>query len=332
MNKFTGESKPDTWLEDYRGAVQIGGGNDEVAMKHLPLMLEGSARAWLNQLAPSSIYTWEDLSRVFVTTFEGTCKRPAGLTELRSCVQKPNETLRDYIQRWITLHHTVENVPDHQVVCAFKEGAKYRELNLKFGRTGEMSLNRMMEIATKYANSEEEDRLRSGKHKTVAQATGGGTSNRKQKRKAEPAAPFVTTFEGTCKRPAGLTELRSCVQKPNETLRDYIQRWITLHHTVENVPDHQVVCAFKEGAKYRELNLKFGRTGEMSLNRMMEIATKYANSEEEDRLRSGKHKTVAQATGGGTSNRKQKRKAEPAAPGEALVVAQGKFKGKPKGP
>ena len=66
VSKFTGESKPDTWLEDYRVAVQIGGGNDEVAMKHLPLMLEGSARAWLNQLAPSSIYTWEDLDRVFV--------------------------------------------------------------------------------------------------------------------------------------------------------------------------------------------------------------------------------------------------------------------------
>ena len=48
VSKFTGESKPDTWLEYYRVAVQIGGGNDEVAMKHLPLMLEGSARAWLN--------------------------------------------------------------------------------------------------------------------------------------------------------------------------------------------------------------------------------------------------------------------------------------------
>ena len=75
-------------------------------------------------------------------------------------MQKPNETMMDYIQRWITLHHTVENVPDHQEVCAFKEGVKYRELNLKFGRTGEMSLNRMMEIATKYANGEDEDRLR----------------------------------------------------------------------------------------------------------------------------------------------------------------------------
>ena len=70
----------------------------------------------------------------------------------------------------------------------------------------------------------------------------------------------------------------------------------------------------------------------MTLTRMMEIATQYANGEEEDRLRSGKGKPVGKDTGGGTSNWKQKRKAKPAAPGEALVVAQGKFKGSPKGP
>ena len=134
-----------------------------MAMKHLPLMLEGSARAWLNQLALGSILSCDELARVFTRTFEGTCKRPAGLPELQHYVQKPNETLRDYIQRWITLHHTVEHVSDHQAVCAFKEGVKNRELNLKFGQTGEMSLNRMMEIATKYANGEDEDRLRSGK-------------------------------------------------------------------------------------------------------------------------------------------------------------------------
>ena len=64
----------------------------------------------------------------------------------------------------------------------------------------------------------------------------------------------------------------------------------------------------------------------------MEIATRYANSEEEDRLRSGKNKPAAQDTGGGNSSRKQKRKAEPAGPGEAAVVNQGKFKGKPKEP
>ena len=63
----------------------------------------------------------------------------------------------------------------------------------------------------------------------------------------------------------------------------------------------------------------------------MEIPTKYANGEEEDRLRSGKHKSVAHETRGGNSSRKQKRKAEPAAPGEALAVTQGKLKESPKG-
>src|SRR6187399_929458 len=100
-------------------------------------------------------------------------------------------------------------------------------------------------------------------------------------------------------------------------------------HTVDNVSEHQAVCAFKGGMRYRELNLKFGRTGDMSLSQMMEIASRYANGEEADRLRSGK-KPVGQDDQ--NSNRKPKRKAEPAAQGEAAVVKQGKGKGKPKGP
>ena len=64
---------------------------------------------------------------------------------------------------------------------------------------------------------------------------------------------------------------------------------------------------------------------------MMEIATRFANGAEEDRLRNGKNKPVAQDTRGGNSSRKQKRKAETAGPAEAAVVNQGKFKGKPKG-
>ena len=68
------------------------------------------------------------------------------------------------------------------------------------------------------------------------------------------------------------------------------------------------------------------------MSRMMEIATRYANGEEEDRLRNGKGKPVDQDIRGGNPSRKQKRKAEPIGPAEATVLnAQGKFKGKPKG-
>ncbi|KAI5016376.1 hypothetical protein ZWY2020_006227 [Hordeum vulgare] len=163
-------------------------------MKHLPLMLDGSARAWLNQLAPSSIYCSADLARVFIKTFEGTCKHPVGLLELQHCIQKPSESLRDYIQRWTTLHHTLENVTDHQAVCTFKAGLRYCELYLKFGRTGDMSMRKMMEIATLYANGEEEDRLRRGKGKAV-----DGDANRKQKQKVERSPPAEAAALGAGK-------------------------------------------------------------------------------------------------------------------------------------
>ena len=55
---------------------------------------------------------------------------------------------------------------------------------------------------------------------------------------------------------------------------------------------------------------------------MMEIATRYANGEEDDQLRNGKGKPVGQHASGGNSNRKQKRKAEPAAPDEIAAVRE----------
>ena len=138
-----------------------------MGMKHLALMLEMLARAWLNQLTPASIYCREDLARVLIKTFEGTCKRLAGLTELQHCVHKPNETLREYIQHWTTLHHVVENITEHQAVCAFKAVVRDRELILKFGGTEPLTMRQMMEIATRYANGEQEDCLRNGKGKTT---------------------------------------------------------------------------------------------------------------------------------------------------------------------
>ncbi|KAI4992193.1 hypothetical protein ZWY2020_046685 [Hordeum vulgare] len=153
-------------------------------MKHLPLMLDGF------------IYCWADLARVFIETLEGTCKHPVGLSELQHCIQKPSESLRNFIQRWTTLHHTMENVIEHQAVWAFKAGVRYRELYLKFGRRGRMSMSKMMEIATRYANGEEEDRLRSGKCKA---ADGDANSNRKKKQKVERTPPAEAAALGAGK-------------------------------------------------------------------------------------------------------------------------------------
>ncbi|KAI5017012.1 hypothetical protein ZWY2020_037390 [Hordeum vulgare] len=64
------------------------------------------------------------------------------------------------------------------------------------------------------------------------------------------------------------------------------------------------------------------------MSKMMEITTRYANGEEEDRIWSGKHKTVGEADGGNT--RKQKPKVPPTPQAEAAAVTSAKFKGKGK--
>jgi hypothetical protein len=99
INKYTGETDPHVWLNDYRLACQLGGGaTDEVIICNLPLHLADSARTWLEHLPPSQIHNWDDLVHTFVGNFQGTYMRPGNSWDLWACTQKPGESLRDFIR------------------------------------------------------------------------------------------------------------------------------------------------------------------------------------------------------------------------------------------
>ena len=51
-------------------------------------------------LPENTIDTWEDLCKVFVANFKGTYERTLTYNDLRAVRQKPDETLRRYIQRF----------------------------------------------------------------------------------------------------------------------------------------------------------------------------------------------------------------------------------------
>jgi hypothetical protein len=99
--KYNGETDPRVWLNDYRLACQLGGAtSDEVIICNLPLHLGDSARTWLEHLSASQIHNWDDLVRTFVGNFQGTYVRPGNSWDLRYCIQKPGESLRDFIRRF----------------------------------------------------------------------------------------------------------------------------------------------------------------------------------------------------------------------------------------
>jgi hypothetical protein len=77
ITKYSGESKPELWLADYRLACQLGGTDDDnLIIRNLPLFLSDAARAWLKHLPPAQISNWDDLVKAFVDNFEGTYVRP----------------------------------------------------------------------------------------------------------------------------------------------------------------------------------------------------------------------------------------------------------------
>jgi hypothetical protein len=52
------------------------GGNRRLAVCYAPLMLQGLARMWMNNLPVGSINAWVDFEQAFVHNFTSTYKRP----------------------------------------------------------------------------------------------------------------------------------------------------------------------------------------------------------------------------------------------------------------
>jgi hypothetical protein len=73
IQKYTRETKPGLWLEDYRLACQASGVDGDVfIIRNLPLYLINSTHTWLEHLLPNEIRCWADLKEIFVGNFQGT--------------------------------------------------------------------------------------------------------------------------------------------------------------------------------------------------------------------------------------------------------------------
>jgi hypothetical protein len=123
ITKYSGETRPELWLTDYRLACQLGGADhDNFIICNLPIFLSDAARAWLEHLPPAQISDWDDLVKAFAGNFQGTYVRPRNSWDLRSCRQQPGESLREYIRRFSKQRTELPNVTDSDVIRAFLAG------------------------------------------------------------------------------------------------------------------------------------------------------------------------------------------------------------------
>jgi hypothetical protein len=156
ITKYSGETRPELWLADYRLACQLGGTDDDnLIIRNLPLFLSDAARAWLEHLPPAQIFDWDDLVKAFAGNFQGTYVRPGNSWDLRSCRQQPGESLREYIRRFSKQCTELPNITDSDVIRAFLAGTTCWDLVSKLGRKTPTKASELMDIATKFASGQE---------------------------------------------------------------------------------------------------------------------------------------------------------------------------------
>jgi hypothetical protein len=156
IDKYNGETDPRVWINDYRLACQLGGATtDEVIIRNLPLHLADSARTWLEHLPASQIHNWDDLVSTFVGNFQGTYVHPGNSWDLRTCTQKPSESLRDFILCFSKRCTEPPSVAQSEIVHAFLEGTTCRDLMRELGRSPPVDSNELLDIATSFASGEE---------------------------------------------------------------------------------------------------------------------------------------------------------------------------------
>ena len=156
-------------------------------IRNLPLHLANSAIAWLEHLLGRMIHGWTDLVRIFAGNFQGTYVRPGNSWDLRSCRQKSDESLRDFIRRFSKQCTELLNITDSDIIGAFIAGTTSKELVHELGRKTPTSTSQLLDIATNFASGEEavgaifSDGAR-GKQKAETTEASGSRDPKKKKR------------------------------------------------------------------------------------------------------------------------------------------------------
>jgi hypothetical protein len=91
---------PSKFLQVYVTAITASCGNTIVMASYFHVALTGSARTWLMNLTPGSIYSWEELCAWYTTNFASAYQHHGVEAHLHAVRQEPGETLRVFIARF----------------------------------------------------------------------------------------------------------------------------------------------------------------------------------------------------------------------------------------
>jgi hypothetical protein len=122
--KYDGTSNPSEFLQVYVMAITTAGGNTAVMATYFHVALSGPARTWLMNLAPGSVYSWEELCALFTANFASAYQQHGVEAHLHVVRQEVGETLRTFISRFTKVRGTIPRISDASIIMTFRQGVR----------------------------------------------------------------------------------------------------------------------------------------------------------------------------------------------------------------
>jgi hypothetical protein len=181
--KYNGTSNPSEFLQVYVTAITAIGGNTAVMATYFHVALSGPARTWLMNLAPGSIYTWEELCARFIANFASAYQQHGVEAHLHVVRQEPGETLRTFISRFTKVRGTIPRISDASIITAFRQGVCDKKMLEKLATHDVETIPTLFALADKCARAAEGRAWHSAPQSGAAQPGRSGAVPRTKRRK-----------------------------------------------------------------------------------------------------------------------------------------------------
>jgi hypothetical protein len=181
--KYDGTSNPPEFLQVYVTAITAAGGNTALMATYFHVTLSGPARTWLMNLAPGSIYSWEELCAWFVVNFASAYQQHGVDAHLHVVRQEPGDTLRTFISRFTKVRGTIPRISDASIITAFCQGVRDKKMLEKLATHDVETVPTLFALADKCARAAKGRAWHSAPQTGAAQAGGSGVVAQDDKKK-----------------------------------------------------------------------------------------------------------------------------------------------------
>ncbi|GAU22742.1 hypothetical protein TSUD_138660 [Trifolium subterraneum] len=141
----------------------------------------GRASTWCRNLPPGSIDSWEELCRMFTAHFTTSRRHPKTVVSLKAIVQGPEESIRNYIERFNKVSVEVEATNKMKLYLleeGLREGTKFQEA---VGILEVQTLDAFFELAQRYIKYEDKQKASEVRRPKTFEV-GGPSSQREERR------------------------------------------------------------------------------------------------------------------------------------------------------